>query len=319
MNTIKLALMKGFETAFGMKLVKQNLTQGEQKLLLEKLPHYRSQEWIYGERTPLEDVAEVHSLRKTKGGLVRTSLTLDLPTDTIKNALITGDFFIFPSRAILELENLLKGTRCEKKEIEKTVKEFFETGVQVPDITPEDFIDLILEAVNKTKYTEYGVTIQEANSIYTVNNDADTVFDTQIDVLLLPYCSKLISCELRYTDGCTECGQCTVGVAYKMAQDHGLTPITIQNFEHLMETIRTIKKNGSTGYLGCCCEGFYSKHREDFEAIGLPGVLINIDDQTCYDLGKEHDAYAGKFENQTNLRLELLEKMISNNSLRNND
>jgi lipoate-protein ligase A len=318
MDTIKTALKKGFEKAFGIKLVEHDLTREERGLLIEKLPRYQSQEWIYGERTPLEDVAEVHALRKTKGGLVRTSLTLDLPTGMIKNALITGDFFIFPSRAILELENLLRGTRCEDKEIEKTVHEFFETGVQVPDITPEDFIDLIIEAANKTKYTEYGVTIQEANSIYTINNDADTIFDNQIDVLLLPYCSKLVSCELRFTDGCTACGQCTVGVGYKMAQEHGLTPIIIQNFEHLMETIRTMEGNGSTGYLGCCCEGFYSKHREDFESVNLPGVLINIDDQTCYDLGKENEAYAGKFENQTNLRLELLEKMITNYSLRSN-
>lgn len=318
MNTIKTALMKGFEKAFDIKLVIQNLTPQEEKLLQEKLPYYQSQEWIYGERTPLEDVAEVHALRKTKGGLVRTSLTLDLPTNMIKNALITGDFFIFPSRAILELENLLKGTKCEEDAIEKTVQEFFETGVQIPDVTPEDFTSLIIEAADKTKYVKYGVSIQEANSIYTINNDADTIFDKPIDVLLLPYCSKLISCNLRYTDGCTACGKCTVGTAYKMAKEHGLTPITIQNFEHLMETIKTIEKNGSTGYLGCCCEGFYSKHREDFESVDLPGVLINIDDQTCYDLGKEHQAYAGEFENQTHLRLELLEKMITHNSLRNN-
>ena len=115
------------------------------------------------------------------------------------------------------------------------------------------------------------------------------------------------------------CGQCSVGVAYEMAREHGLKPITIQNFEHLMETLQTIKENGSTGYLGCCCEGFYSKHRDDFESVDLPGVLINIDDQTCYDLGKEHVAYAGAFESQTSLRLELLEKMINNLTLKNDD
>jgi lipoate-protein ligase A len=318
MNTIKTAITRGFEKAFNIKLVKQDLTKDEQTLLHEKRGYYQSQEWIYGERTPLEDIAEVHALRKTRGGLVRTSLILDLPTNLIKNALFTGDFFIFPQRAILELENLLKGTTCEENEIKKTVQNFFETGVQIPDVTPEELTGIILEAAYKTKYMEYGVNIQEANSIYTVNNDPDTVFDNEIDVLLLPYCSKLISCNQRYTDGCTSCGQCTVGTAYKLAQSHGLTPITIQNFEHLMETIKNIEKNGSTGYLGCCCERFYGKHRKDFESVNLPGVLINIDDQTCYDLGKEHEAYAGEFENQTNLRLELLEKMIIQNSLRNN-
>jgi lipoate-protein ligase A len=232
--------------------------------------------------------------------------------------LITGDFFIFPSRAILNLEEMLKGTSCDKDAVEGVVRQFFETGVQILGVRPEDLTDLIVEAVYKTKYQKYGVDLQDANSIYTVNNDVESLMDNPVDVLLLPYCSKLISCNLRFKDGCVECGQCTVGAAYEMAKEHGLKPITIQNFEHLMETLQTIKENGSTGYLGCCCESFYSKHRDDFESVDLPGVLINIDDQTCYDLGKEHEAYAGAFENQTTLRLELLEKMINNLSLKNN-
>ena len=48
-----------------------------------------------------------------------------------------------------------------------------------------------------------------------------------------------------------------------------------------------------------------------FREIGIPGVLIDIENSTCYDLDKEREGLAGEFENQTNLRLELLEKVIS--------
>ncbi len=319
MDVIKRALIEGFEQAFNIKLVEQGLTIQEEALFKEKLPYFESSEWVYGERTPLDDVAEVYALRKTDGGLVRTSLTLDVSNNLIENALITGDFFIFPSRAILDLEEMLRGTSCDKDSVKNVVRRFFETGVQIPGVSPDDITGLIVEAVYKTKYRKYGVDLQDANSIYLVNNDVESLLDNPVDVLLLPYCSKLFSCDLRFKDGCVGCGQCSVGVAYEMAREHGLKPITIQNFEHLMETLQTIKENGSTGYLGCCCEGFYSKHRDDFESVDLPGVLINIDDQTCYDLGKEHVAYAGAFESQTSLRLELLEKMINNLTLKNDD
>ena len=40
------------------------------------------------------------------------------------------------------------------------------------------------------------------------------------------------------------------------------------------------------------------------------GILVGIDNSTCYDLGLEHAAYRGEFENQTNLKLDLLEKVV---------
>ena len=312
LDEVKRALKEGFEKVFEVKLVEQGLTREEEELLRNKLDLYKSREWIYGDRAPLDEVAEVHAVKKTQGGLVRVSLALGLTANVIRNALITGDFFIFPERAILDLETRLIGTICEKPEVRKVIKAFFETGVHIPGVTQEDIIDLIKEAASKTKYQSYGVSLREANHIYTINNHVESLLDHEIDVLLLPYCSKLVSCKFRYMDGCGGCGKCSIGDAYSLAEEHGLTPITIHNFEHLMETLEAIKMDGARGYLGCCCEGFYSKHRDDLESVNLPGVLINIDDQTCYDLGKEEEALEGAFESQTSLRIELLRKLIEN-------
>jgi lipoate-protein ligase A len=63
-------------------------------------------------------------------------------------------------------------------------------------------------------------------------------------------------------------------------------------------------------FIGSCCEEFYVRHKREMESFGLPGVLIDIDSRTCYELGKALKAYQGEFENQTYLRLTLIEKVI---------
>jgi lipoate---protein ligase len=146
-------------------------------------------------------------------------------------------------------------------------------------------------------------------------NDINTVcaeFDNKniINVFLIPYCAKHPDCKYRYRQGCNFCGKCTVGDAIKLARAYKIRHITITSFEHLMETLEKLKKENKKYFSGCCCEAFYLKHLNHFEEKGLAGILMNIDNSTCYDLGKEMDAYAGKFEGFTDLKLPLLEKIF---------
>jgi lipoate-protein ligase A len=101
-----------------------------------------------------------------------------------------------------------------------------------------------------------------------------------------------------------------VGEAAQMARSFGMDPITIQNYEELESTLRSLKHSGVKEFIGSCCEPFYGKHRPDFERIGLSGILIDVERSTCYDLGKEKEAFAGRFENQTHLNLSLLRRVI---------
>ena len=312
---IKRTLIEGFEKAFKISLVENGLSHEEEKLLRDRLDFFKSREWVFLERRPLDDSAEVQAVTKTPGGLVRVSLALDRRANIIKSALITGDFFVFPSRAILDLEARLKGTICDEDEIQRIVYDFFASRkVRIPGVTPDEVVELIYEAVRKTEYEAFGISLTEANHIYTVNSSAKTLFDNGYDVLLLPYCAKLPSCVYRKKDGCSKCGKCSIGEAYELAEEAGLDPITILNFEHLMATLKMLQQNGVRGYIGCCCEGFYCKHLDELEAVSLPGILIDIDDQTCYDLGKEREALDGTFESQTELKIGLLSKLIENNS-----
>lgn len=312
LGTIKEALKKGFERTFNVELVKGPLISVEKKVLRETLPAFQSDEWIFFDRRPLTESAVLQTVDKRPGGLVRVSLALDKHKSCIKSVLITGDFFAFPSRAILDLEAALKFTPSDRNSIRCTVHDFFATHeVQLPGISPEDLVNLIIEAVDKASYESLGISLAEVNHLYPVTRHSRDVLSGDCDYILLPYCAKPPSCEYRKVEGCEKCGKCTFGQVYGLAETVGLKPVTIQNFEHLMATLMTMKKSNVMGYIGCCCSAFYYKHRDDLEEAGVPGIIVDIDDQTCYDLGKMEDAYRGDFEAQTQLKLELLSKLLN--------
>ena len=95
-----------------------------------------------------------------------------------------------------------------------------------------------------------------------------------------------------------------------MARSFGMESVTIQDYEDLETTLVRLKRSGVQSFVGSCCEPFYGKHRPDFERIGLPGILVDVERSTCYDLGKEREASRGRFENQTHLNLPLLHKVL---------
>lgn len=307
---IKNTLKKAFERALGIKLVEDRLSSEEEELLSTLLPRYQSDDWLYLNRRPMNESATVHTVGKTPGGLIRVSLALDRGIKTIKSILVTGDFFVFPSNAVLDLEAALKFTSYDESVVQRIVGDFFENnGVQMPGVKPDGLVDLIMEAVDKTSYESLGISLEESNDLYRITKDAKKILEEGCDHLLLPYCAKLPSCEYRWSDGCTACGGCSTSDAYLSAERFGLKAITIVNFEHLMDTLRTLRQEGAKGFIGCCCEAFYCKHRDEMEEIGVPGIIIDIDDRTCYDLGREKEAYQGTFEGYTTLKTDLLSKL----------
>jgi lipoate-protein ligase A len=306
---IKEALVKGFEKALKVRLIEGSLTEAEENMFKEKLPYFQSDQWIYSDRRLSHGLGMVHAVDKTPGGLVRVSLALDRESEIIKQVFITGDFFTFPSRAILDLEAALKATQLE--EAQNIVESFFaEKSVQIVGVTPGHIVELILEAADKLSFEKIGLSEEEVNCLYPVLRHSLSENGFEGEYLLLPYCAKDLSCKHRFLDSCEKCGVCSVGEAYELAERVGMKVITILSFEHLMEVLEKLRREKARGYVGCCCEAFYCKHRDDLEQAGVPGLIIGIEDQTCYDLGKEGEAYKGEFNAQTKLKTDLLEKLL---------
>ncbi|MHA2261176.1 MAG: lipoyl protein ligase domain-containing protein [Candidatus Thorarchaeota archaeon] len=308
---IKKAFVSGFEQVFDVTLAPGSLAEVEEKMFRERLPYFNSDDWINLVRRPKSEAGQVMAVRKTPGGLIRVSIALDLVGDFIVSSFITGDFQVFPQRAILDLEARLKNAPAEEDFIRQAIAEFFEeTGTRIFGVEPEDLVQIILEAIKKRSFVEWGVSLEESNHLMTVNFLPDQLASQAFDYVLLPYCAKLVDCDYRYVEGCTTCGDCTTSDIYGLAVELGVPVRTIQNFEHLMDTIQEFKDKGARGYVGSCCEGFYNKHHDDFMDTGVPMLLVDVDDSTCYDLGEEREAYLGEFEGQTMLKVDLLAKVV---------
>lgn len=308
---IKEAIIGGFEDVLGINLKEEELSEVELSTFKERLQYYMSDGWVYLDRSRSKGSVHVQAIDKKPGGLIRVALSIDKRTDVIKSALITGDFFIEPQDAIMDIESALKFLPCDQDLIRHAVYRVFEErNVKMLGIVPEDIVALILEAIEKSELEFLGIDGEYINDIYPVASKIKDLLKNGFDHLLLPYCSKLVSCVYRKMDGCVKCGMCTIGEAYKLAEEFGLKPITIHNFEHLADTLIKLRDSGSKGFIGCCCEAFYIKHRDDMENIDVPAIILDIENDTCYDLGMVEEAYRGKFEAQTNLKLGLLRKVL---------
>jgi lipoate-protein ligase A len=308
-QTIKASLARGFGEAFGVRFEERPLTAEEDSLLTTKTSYFSSHEYIFKTRNSLPRRKTVNSLLRAPGGLVRISIALDSKAHVINQILITGDFFASPKRAIFDLESLLKNSKATPSNIEDIVHSFFSNEKpKIPGIRETHLIQAIEEALQKIDLLPEGFSEEETHHLFPVLKPFKEVRSPE--VLLLPYCAKEIDCVYRSSRGCDECGRCSVGDAAQMASSFGMDPVTIQNYEELESTLLSLKHSGVKEFIGSCCEPFYGKHRPDFERIGLPGILIDVERSTCYDLGKEKEALKGHFENQTHLNLPLLKRVL---------
>lgn len=310
-NELKSLLKKHFEKQWNIELKQGELTYLEKELFENYLKKYQSQQWINKIQYPKNEQQLVRSIYKADGGIIRTSLMVNKRFNKIQSVLITGDFFAYPKRIICDLEAVLKDCSSELKIIEKKVNEFFtKNNPKIPGVTSDDFIHTIKLALDKFQISTYGIPLSLTNRIYTVKDSFKEIIQNKPNNLLLPYCSKSKECGYRYKKDCLICGDCSISNAIELGKKHNMKITTILSFEDLMDTLKDFKKKGITSYIGCCCEAFYAKHIDDFEQSRVPGILVDINNTTCYELGKENEAYEGKFESQTNIDIELLKMVI---------
>ena len=308
-SEIKSSLIRGFGEAFGVTFGNRSLTSQEETLLKKKLPYFSSLEYIFKVREALPRRKTLTSILKAPGGLIRIAMALDIKTHVINQILITGDFFAHPKRIVYDLESLLKNSKAHPSQIEEIIQTFFsKMKPKIPGIKESHFIQAIQEAIRKIDLLPDGFDEEETHHLFSVLKPFGEV--KKPEVFLLPYCAKELDCLYRNQRGCEECGRCSVGDAAQMARFYGMDSVTIQNYGELESTLSQFKRKGAQGFVGSCCEAFYGKHRPDFERIGLPGILIDVEKSTCYDLGQEKDALKGQFENQTHLNLPLIQKVL---------
>ncbi len=310
-DEIKEAFVAGFSEVFGAEIIPSEPTRREAELFERLLPYVASDEWVYCVDEPAQLKGVLLGVSRGKG-VVRVAAHIDISKRRITSVQFWGDFFIDPPRALCDLEALLKHTRAHPESTAKVIEDFFrKSRPHLIGLTPKNFSRALAMAIERTELVKQGFDFDEANSIFLVNLSPRDWFSFPFSHFLFPYCSKLVGCKYRHRHDCPVCGGCTVGEGYRLAMDAGLKPFTVTSFQSLLRTQRRLRKLGSKGYIGSCCEEFFVKHISSFERSGLGIVLIKLDSTTCYDLSQARAAYRGKFESQTELNIPLIQRVLS--------
>lgn len=312
---IQTAIQKSFEEHLNIELVPGGLTLEEQSLFEKRRAYFQSEEWIDRVKPTYRKREAVWSSYKADAGMVRFTLVCDMAAKRLRDIYITGDFLSFPNRALYDMESLLRGARLDQVEILMLIESFFEQGrITIPGMPCSDFVKPLKQALKKIEISQgFGLSLEHSNRISTVNGGFGEILAKDPKVLLLPYCAKDTECDLRYKKGCRMCDEteCTTGPAWGMGGENRLQVRSVISFEDLWDEIMRMKEKGINAYIGCCCQPFFAKHVDDFQRSGVPGILLDIDSTTCYDLDQAREAYAGSFESQTRIDLGLLESLLS--------
>ncbi|MEW5912681.1 MAG: DUF116 domain-containing protein [Thermodesulfobacteriota bacterium] len=308
LEAVKEALAAEFSQSLSLELRPGGLTLGEQAELAKRLPYFRSEQWVRLKSLPSDRPAWLKNIVQTSQGTLRVHLWLDRRGSRVQRALISGDFFCRPQRLVLDLEAALMGVKAKPQALHQAVLSFLEgaRGAFI-GIPPSEVAQAVALAGARRELAPRFAEA-EAAELFLVGLAPGQVGRQPAGWLLLPYCAKPPECEYRYLADCGQCGQCQYGPMYELARELDLKPVSVQSFEHLMQTLAQVRRTGAC-FVGSCCEAFYCKHQQELEASGAQGVLVNLDSTTCYDLGKGMAAYAGHFENQTQMNATLLEKV----------
>ena len=311
MAQIKQTMAAGFSDELGIGLVPEPLTAREIRRLREETAYFEGSEWIMSRSRPPHEGEPIRSICQTEAGTMRVHLWLAPGGKRVRQALISGDFFAVPGRVVHDLEAALVGESIDPTALRERVISFFrQCDGEIPGIGAGKVADAVAAAGERRLLIDENLSGCEVNELFLLNLSPREIYTHRPRWLLLPYCSKNLDCDFRKIQGCEECGRCDIGECFGLARSLDIEPITIQSFEHLMETLRYKCADSDGIYVGSCCEAFYSKHQREMEQVNARGILVNLDSTTCYDLGKGSRAYQGLFDNKTSLNLELISKTL---------
>lgn len=102
--------------------------------------------FVRGPDAPASEAPLVSATLVRRGGLLRADLRLEGPGRRIREALVTGDFFVSPARAVLDLEASLRGVEADAAGA--AVEAFFaRTGCELVGLGAADFREVVERAL----------------------------------------------------------------------------------------------------------------------------------------------------------------------------
>jgi len=146
------ALLAGFREHLELEPVWGEATEYEERLA-QRLheEQYGTDEFVHSLDAPGIPLSSATLVRK--GGTLRADIRLE--RERIREALITGDFFLGPARAVLDLEARLRGLPVA--EAGAAVEAFFaERDLQLLGLSPLDFREVVESALAQLSFSAAG-------------------------------------------------------------------------------------------------------------------------------------------------------------------
>jgi lipoate-protein ligase A len=145
MVDVKHSLQEALMHVFGVELTPSNLTDMEQSEWEGHANSYRLPQWIDLRTIPHHDREyPVETLtHKAPGGLIRIIIQTDLRQKHIKKAFITGDFFVYPERGVLDLEAALKDAPLQLEALTTILEEHYRRGYNYLGVGITDWLSIL--------------------------------------------------------------------------------------------------------------------------------------------------------------------------------
>ena len=148
MQDVKAALIHAFADEFDVNFEPGDLYAAEQARFDSALAEIDTEDWVHMLSRPQSDVPIVEAIQKFPGGLVRANVAYDRARQRIKQVWFTGDFFVSPKRAIVDLEAALRD--IDVVDCRRRVLAFFaEREIDMLGLQPEDFVVVIQSALSQ--------------------------------------------------------------------------------------------------------------------------------------------------------------------------
>ena len=120
---VQRVLADAFARGLDITPVPGELSAQEQARFAAALQEIAQPGWMDLVARPLADRSLCHATQKFTGGLISVSVDFDAAAGRIKQVWFSGDFFVTPRRAVLDLEAALRNVALER--LEATVAQFF--------------------------------------------------------------------------------------------------------------------------------------------------------------------------------------------------
>jgi lipoate-protein ligase A len=251
-------------------------------------------------------------LWKTRGGTLRARAVFHPDTQSIAWVEMGGDMHVQPMDCLKQLQHALQGVSIV--DMPQTVMSFFlEHQTEFLGFTSQDVMRLLHMLSDKWSLLDGAdFTTQQLNALMVYSPQGENTHQilSRASVMLVPYCAKPTWCKWRLRDNCTECGLCEVGEAYRLAREREMQVTTITNYEHLAATLTEMKSRDVQAYVGMCCSSFFIKRHRAFQEAGMSALLMDISGANCYELKQEEQAYAGQFQAEAQLDMDVLQQVI---------